>query len=94
MSPREQIQNQVVEYLEQHSNRFNAPYGIIPSLNPIKGNKGKVRTITFGVSRYLDACVYIWSLNHITVQAQGALTYKIGGDYRNVTELLEALEKV
>lgn len=92
MSPREQLQNELVDWLEAYPARFTAPYGILPSLDNIKNGKGKVRTITFGVARYLDATIYIWSTDRITVQAAGPLAYKIDGStFKNAEELKQVL---
>ncbi len=92
MSPREEIQNRIVEWLEAHSDRFNAPYGILPSLETLKNGKGKVRTVTFGQARWLDATVYIWSPNRLTVQAAGPASQHLDRQYNNVNDFLTALE--
>ena len=91
MSPREQLQHRLVDWLEAYPARFTAPYGILPGLEDLpKG--GKVRTVTFGVARYLDATVYIWSPNRLTVKAQGPLAYKIdGNEYKTFDGLTEDL---
>ncbi len=87
MSPREQAQIEIVEFLTQHESHFNAPYGIIDSLESF--GKGKLRTITFGVSRYLDASISIYSPTKIVVKCQGGLDYKFEGTYRSVQELIK-----
>lgn len=94
MSPREQVQNKIVEYLEQDAARWNAPYGILTGLHPVKNGKGKVRTITFGVSRYLDASIYIWSPDKITIQGQGGLAYKVEGTFNSSEAVIAHLQKV
>jgi len=81
----------LVEFLESHSS-FNAPYGVIPSIEQ-KG-KGKVRTITFGVSRYLDACIYIWAPNRIQIRGQGGLAYKVEGDYQSAEAAIQGLMSI
>ena len=91
MSEREQIQNNIVAFLEQHINAFDAPYGVLTGLNPMKRG-GKVRTITFGVARYLDATINILSPNNIIVNGQGGLAYKIKGNYKSESEVLTALQ--
>ena len=92
MSPREQAQIRILQWLIDHQDKFNAPYGIIDSLQNV--GKGKVRTITFGQSRWLDCTVSIWSPNRITVDAQGPASRNIDNLYRSVDELLVALEKM
>lgn len=70
ISPRQQATNEVVEFLESHSGVFDAPYGILSGLeNVAKG--GKVRVVTFGCARTLDATVTVWSPTRLTVRAQG-----------------------
>lgn len=90
MTPREKIQNELVQYLE-NNNYFSAPYGIIPGLE--KSGKGKVRTIAFGVSRYFDGIIYIWSENNITVGGQGGLADKFCGKYSSIENLKSHFNK-
>ena len=60
MSEREKLANRIYEYLVT-SNKFTAPYGVIQGIHAPKSGRGKVRTITFGFARTLDATLYIWS---------------------------------
>lgn len=92
MSPREEIQAQIVGWLGAHKEKFNAPYGILPSLEPIKNGKGKVRTVTFGQARWLDATVFIWSPKFFTVQAAGPASFRLGREFHNVNDFLTALD--
>jgi hypothetical protein len=93
MSPREQAQNEIAEWLENHTGRFTAPYGVIAGTRDLpKG--GKVREVVFGVARYLDASVTIWSPTKIQVRGQGALESKVHGDFNSVKSVIEHLEKV
>lgn len=94
MSEREQIQNQIVQWLESHKDKFNAPYGVIPSLENVKNGKGKVRTVTFGQARWLDATVFIWTPRHLTVQAAGPASRNIGDKFTSVEEFLTVLENM
>jgi hypothetical protein len=90
-SPREQVQVDLVKWLNDHSNTYDAPYGVIADMESLpKG--GKVRTVTFGVARYLDATAFIWSPDKITVKARGALAYKFVGTPRSLAELIAVLE--
>jgi len=84
MSEREQIQNDLVDFLDK-TGKFDAPYGIIPGMR--KFAKGKMRTIAFGVARYLDAEIQIISPNCITVSGQGGLAYKYAGKYDSIQQL-------
>ena len=48
MSPREALQERIVEWLQARARTFTAPYGILPGLHT--RGRAKVRTITFGKS--------------------------------------------
>jgi len=91
MSERETIQNTLAEYLEQNINKFNASYGVIKRLASVNSG-GKVRIVTFGVERHLDATIYVWSPKQITVSCQGSLAYKIGGMYKSLDDIMKALK--
>lgn len=90
-SPREQIQIDLMEYL---SNRgvFNAPYGILDGMETLSKG-GKVRTVTFGQARYLDATVYIFSPTNITIRAQGSASYRLNSKYNSYQSLIDDLDK-
>lgn len=90
MSERRDIQDKLVGFLEQHADKFSAPYGVIAGMDNV--GKGKVRTITFGTARYLDAVIYIWSPSKIQIRAIGGLAYKVEGQYHNVDEVLNVLK--
>ena len=90
MSEREQIQEQLEQYLSENE-YFSAPYGVLTGLESV--GKGKVRTIAFGVSRYLDATILIWSKNKISVRGQGGLSYKFEGTYSSAEQLIEHFNK-
>lgn len=77
MSKREEVANQIGEWLILHQDRFTAPYGVIPGF--ANRGKGKIRTITFGVARHLDAVVEIWSPILIRLRGQGPLGQKVDG---------------
>lgn len=87
MSERELVQEKLVEFLSENGNYFDAPYGIIEGIRKI--GKGKIREITFGVSRYLDASIQIWSPKKIVVRGQGGLAYKFEGEYSSCEELIK-----
>lgn len=92
MSPREICQTKIVEFLEKNSSRFDAPYGVLSGIDPIKNGRGKIRTITFGVARYLDASIDIWSEKRIVVKGQGGLAYKVEGNFKSADSLIEHFE--
>ena len=73
MSPREQAQNELTEWLESTCSKWTAPYGILPGLDDCSKG-GKVRTITFGVARFLDCTVFIWSPTKFTFRAAGPMS--------------------
>lgn len=95
MTPREKVQNNLVAFLEKAKHNgapfFDAPYGILPGIQPY-GN-GKLRVIAFGVSRYLDACIKIYSPDKIVVEGQGGLAYKVNGFFKSETEVVEFFRK-
>ena len=93
MSARETISDSLVAFLEGAKTKeghtfFDAPYGILPGLENF--GKGKLRVIAFGVSRYLDACIKIYSPNRIVVTGQGGLTYKVDGLFSSMEDLKAA----
>jgi hypothetical protein len=96
MSKREQIQDEIEAFLTNAKSKegytfFNAPYGIITGMDTF--GKGKVRVITFGVSRYLDASVNIYTPTRIVVNGQGGLAYKVEGEFKSVAELKDFFKK-
>jgi hypothetical protein len=92
MSSREEAQQQLVEALLERRDRWDAPYGVQSGLHKLM--RGAVRTVTFGVSRYLDATAYIWSADKITVRGQGALAAQLDADYASVAALVARLDEV
>lgn len=87
MSPREQIQSELSQRISENS-YFSAPYGVIEGIDNLpKG--GKVRTVTFGVARYLDAVAQIWSPKKITFRGQGGLAYKLPSEVSSIDEFFE-----
>jgi hypothetical protein len=83
MSAREEAQQKLVEHLNEHSDFWTAPYGILDGMHDIKRG-GKVRTITFGVARSLDATIFIWSPGNITIDGRGPLEYRVSGNFDSV----------
>lgn len=67
MSDREALQERIVAWLRARPKTFHAPYGILPGLRTI--GKAKVRTITFGQARTLDAELIIWSEKRIDLRS-------------------------
>lgn len=90
VSAREKVQQKLVEFLSSNLNKFNAPYGVIEGLQPF--GKGKVRTITFGVARYLDATIMIYQENNISINGSGALASKYAGHFKSAEEVVERLK--
>lgn len=92
MSPREQIQTDIADWLENQS-WATAPYGVICGMQ--KYAKGKVRTITFGVSRYLDATITVVSPKCLKLAGQGAIAARWGiewpEEFKSKEELINFL---
>lgn len=95
MSKREQVQEEIAGWIREHQDYFDAPYGVIEGLQ--KFGRGKKRTVTFGVSRYLDAEVSILGENKINLFGRGGIAKNWGIEYRrefsSVDELIEFLSK-
>lgn len=89
MSPREQVQKQLVAFLTENRNKFNAPYGVIEGLKPM--GKGKCRTITFGIARYFDGEIVIVGVDNISINGQGALVSRYCGHFTSVEEVIKKL---
>jgi hypothetical protein len=88
ISPREQIQNDIVSYLEGRGN-INAPYGILTGMRTNKIG-GKFREITFGKSRTLDATIQIHGSHFYVFRWQGSLrNVGNGRDSRTFTSLAD-----
>jgi len=92
LSPMAEAAKKLYEFLLDHSDVFNAPYGIIDGLNPV--GKGKVRGITFGICRTLDAHATIWGPNKIVVEGQGPASCDLDGEYHSVEELAAKLTEL
>ena len=91
-SPREAAQQRLVDHLNEHHRMWTAPYGVLDGLHAPRSGKGKVRTVTWGVARSLDATAWIWSPTHIVVDGQGGLAYRVAGTYSSMDQLIAALE--
>ena len=92
-SERELVQQRLVEHLLEHHHYWNAPYGVEPALSSLPSG-GKVRTVLFGVSRFLDACAYIWSPARIEIKGEGGLAYAVEGVYHSLEEVIEHLSQL
>lgn len=95
MSEREQFVNQLVEKIKA-IREWTAPYGILTGLhsNALAHQKaaGKYRSITFGVARYLDAEVRVYSKTYITADFHGPLArFESHQLFKSETELLDFL---
>jgi hypothetical protein len=88
VSAREQAQRALVDHLTEHDDFWTAPYGVLDGLQTLpKG--GKVRTVTFGVARYLDAIAYVWQPDRISVEGRGGMAHAVDGTYASVEEFIE-----
>lgn len=86
MSRREQVQQQILTHLEEHAQTWNAPYGILSGLESV--GRGKVRTITFGQARNLDAVIRIWTPTRIEVEGHGPLAYAVQGRFNSPEDFI------
>lgn len=91
-SARELVQRALVSHLNEHHTVWTAPYGVIESTRDLPRG-GKIRNVTWGVARLLDAHATIWSVDKIVVQATGpvATAWDLDGTYASVDDLLEKL---
>lgn len=89
-SEREMIQDDLVDFIRDLG--YNAPYGILTNLKTLPRG-GKVREITFGMARTLDATITIWAPNRIDVSAGGALSRYFQPFYLSAHELKIDLAK-
>lgn len=65
-SAREALQDRIVTWLADRPETFHAPYGVLPGLHRV--GPAKVRTVTFGMARTLDAELTIWGLKRLTLR--------------------------
>lgn len=91
MSPREEAQTKLVTWLVEHSTLFNAPFGVLTGLDPI-ARGGKVRSVTFGCARTLDAYVMIFSTSKIVIEGRGPLSTKVSGTFDSVDAVISHLK--
>jgi|SRR5579859_880139 len=70
MSEREEFTQALADIIRE-MRRWTAPYGIIVGMHA--EGRGKVRTITFGVARLLDATVKVYSSSYIVLESQGPM---------------------
>ena len=88
MSAREQLQADLVELLTELE-LDTAPYGIIEGMETLPRG-GKVRTVTFGVSAYLDATAHIWTPTRIAFKGQGPLAQRLPAEVNSLEEFRKA----
>lgn len=76
MSAREELSIRIALWLTERD-AFNAPYGVLSGTYVPAGNRGKARTVTFGICRTLDACLTIWSTTRLILHTnRGDFTFK------------------
>jgi hypothetical protein len=94
-SPREQLQDEIVEYLNGRE-VFTAPYGILTGKHT--NAKGRsIRQVTFGKARTLDATVDIYGESYLLLRWQGALRNMGSGNpsvvFHSKQELFDFLDE-
>lgn len=93
LSDRAKVQDDIASFLQDRADYFNAPYGILSGLERLpKG--GAARVITFGVARFLDARVCIFSPRNITITTRGGCGASLAGSYSCVDSVKAALRSV
>ena len=82
-----EIQEQICEWAVNKN--FNAPYGVLTG--EYKNSKGKkYKSVTFGRTRTLDACVDIYNENFMILK----VNQRQNQVFKSVEELWEALEEL
>jgi hypothetical protein len=84
MSDREKLQLDIINWM-QETGKFTAPYGILDGMENF--GRGKVRTVTFGIARTLDAHMKIVSTSDIRVRAKGPACTKYAGNFSSFDNL-------
>jgi hypothetical protein len=64
MSERQQLQLNLIAWLQETRSTWTAPYGILDGKSP----DNKYRSVTFGISRVLDAEVRFYSTHYVTLR--------------------------
>ena len=83
-SKREQVQDELVEFINRQS--YDAPYGVLEGVKDLpKG--GKARTITFGIAATLDAELVIWTPERFTLRTQGPMSRYFRSEYNSLEDL-------
>ncbi len=89
MSARKDAYNTFLTFLREHSEFFNAPYGVIEGTIEGKHSGSVVAyTITFGQAATMDAHLKIFSDKKMELTCSGYYS-RFTGIYRNVEELIE-----
>jgi len=94
VSPREEVQDRLTEFLGQHQDVFNAPYGILTGMVPTRRG-GKARQITFGCAATLDATITIYSPTYLLLACQGPMRKRLGltSTFSNPDRLVEWIKE-
>jgi len=69
-SQRELVHEEIIKFLWEHQDTFNAEYGtIVKMLEAPRGGFG--RTVTFGIQNKFNAMVCIWTPTNIELECEG-----------------------
>jgi len=91
MSEREVFTQALADNLRELRD-WTAPYGILVGIE--SAGRGKVRTITFGVARYLDATIKVFSPTYIILESAGPMArYGSPLSFKSSGELLEFIKE-
>jgi hypothetical protein len=93
MSARHEAFDKIVEFLNTHSSTFNAPYGILAGKVPGRGRNSVIcYNVTFGISRYMDATITVYTEHNITLDSSGSHT-DLNGNYLRADSLINVMKR-
>ena len=84
------MKDSILKIIEFANNYSTAPYGVLESKNVNKNNR-KYTNITFGIARYLDLSVAVYSNSFFLVKSSKTPHEPIV--YKSIEDLLKFLEK-
>lgn len=70
-SPRELVHEEIIKFLWEHQDVFNAEYGTIVKLLEVPTG-GYGRMVTFGIQNKFNAVVVIWTPTNIELECEGS----------------------
>ena len=93
MSLRHDAFDTIVQFLTDHRRTFNAPYGILEGKTPGKGVGSVIcYSVTFGIARYMDATITVYTEHNITLDSNGSHT-DLNGNYLRADILINVMKR-